>query len=214
MRNVFISGLKGNMGQRYASICQKLGYKVTGCDKTASFMEQAYFCKKKAIDRVIIATPTETHLDAIEIFKQLTNAYMLVEKPLARNHLTDLGDKVTMVNQYEYLVSENCIGPSSYNYFKSGSDGLFWDCINIIGLAKGNVSIKNDSPIWRTMINGRRLNISDMDLAYIDMVRDWLQEPRPNQNYYIKAHDKVIDMIETFEKEKISKAKVVPIFGS
>lgn len=219
MKSIFISGIKGNMGSRYARILQKLKVNVYGSDDNSSFMEQASFCKRKGIDGIIIATPTATHLDAINIFGNFCNAPMLVEKPIAKAKIVSPRFHVTMVNQYDYLVREDSVGLSSYNYFKTGGDGLLWDCINIIGMARSSVKINNNSPIWRCMINGQRLHIQDMDRAYIHMLRDWVDDPIPNPEYIMLAHAKVWEMIKEQEnKHRANKVevgtKVIPILGS
>lgn len=225
MKNVFISGIKGNMGSRYALICHALGLRVYGTD-LVSFTEQATFCRKKNIDGVIIATPTHTHIDAINIFGNQCNLPMLVEKPIRIGRVRTMPDfNVTMVNQYKYLAKENSVGLTYYNYFKTGGDGLLWDCINIIGLAKGEVSVKKESPFWRCMINGHRINIKDMDRAYFDMIKDWSRNPIGNRYYIELAHEKVAAMKNAKPTPKTSEERnqiktstktevnVIPILG-
>lgn len=222
MKRVFISGVSGNMGSRYALICKKLGLKVYGADMV-SFTEQSSFCNGNDIDGIIVATPTHTHVDAINIFGNQTKLPILVEKPIRCGRLKTMPDfPITMVNQYAYLADPSSVGLTYYNYFKTGGDGLLWDCINIVGLAKSEVSIKKDSVFWRCMINGKRLQIRDMDRAYIEMVKDWTEDPfKGNREYFQKAHDKVVSMLAkggtgttTEERNKIkSDSQVIPILG-
>ena len=63
-------------------------------------------------------------------------------------------------------------------------------------MAKGEVQLKNDSPIWDCWINGKDLNIADMDFAYIEMVKDWIKNPTNNHDYILKAHKKVNSWME------------------
>tara|TARA_R110000796_G_scaffold252618_2_gene388737 strand:+ start:3995 stop:4666 length:672 start_codon:yes stop_codon:yes gene_type:complete len=219
MKNIFISGIDGNMGSRYATICRTLGLKVYGVDRI-SFTEQARFCKSNDIDGIIVATPTFTHIDAINIFgSHCEYVPMLVEKPLRKGRIKTMPNfKVTMVNQYKYLVDKiDSVGLSYYNYFKSGGDTMLWDCINIIGLANSEISIKANSPFWRCMINGQMLNIKDMDGAYLNMVRDWTKNPEGNREYIELAHDKVCALKESKPIPRGNKVKtgsqVIPILG-
>lgn len=198
MKKVFISGIGGNMGKRYAHICDSLGVNVLGCDMS-SFVRQAMFCHGNAFDGIIVATPTHTHLDAINIFGSLCPYIpILVEKPIEIGKIKGFEKriKLTMVNQYKYLVDDFSVGPTYYDYFKTGGDGLFWDCINIIGLAKGEVRIKNDSTIWQCMINGKKLSLGDMDNAYVDMIKSWMEDPSGNMEYAFNAHRKVQSLID------------------
>jgi hypothetical protein len=96
--------------------------------------------------------------------------------------------------QYAELIQAGD-GPSHYNYFRHGNDGILWDCMQIIGLANGPVEIKEDSPIWDCVINGNRLNLSDMDGAYVSFIRSWLNgNLRQNFIEVVEIHRKVLRM--------------------
>ncbi len=128
---------------------------------------------------------------------------ILCEKPICKSmgelHLLIAecrvaGTKLQMVSQYDYMVGDrNRRGPSHWNYFKSGNDGLAWDCIQIIGLACALPDLKNDSPFWSCSINGMELHIEDMDKAYNWMIFDWLKNPRDDFDRILATHQKVID---------------------
>ncbi len=214
---VFISGVNGNMGRRYRAICYHLGYQVIGADKEVSFIDQSYYISSKSIDRIIIATPTSTHLDAINIFGSTVGRPMLCEKPISQTGIVDGHNPLTMINQYKYLVDKDRIGDTYYDYWNTGGDGLYWDCINIIGMAKGKVRIGNDSPIWTCGINGQKLSIADMDKAYIAMVKDWVENPEPNHKYMEHAHTRVIELIDGLTEQKKDvlkpKSKVISILN-
>jgi hypothetical protein len=221
MKKVFISGIGGNMGTRYAFLCSDLGIAVYGMDKK-NYQEQMVFCLENKIDRVIIATPTWNHVDALNIFStHLPSAYILCEKPIIAGNIRNIPDhtKVTMVNQYKYLLKDpNRFGITYYNYFKTGNDGLYWDCINIIGLAKGKCYVKNDSPFFRCIINGQRISIKDIDRSYMLMVKDWFFNPKPNIEYIKTSHAKVLKMIRdknnrTPPSRIQTSTKVIPILG-
>lgn len=220
MKNIFISGISGNMGRRYAIILHDLGIKVYGADERLSFTQQAMVCAEHKCDGIIIASPTNTHLDAINIFHNFWSRPILVEKPLGRCVPgIDRSFNIRMVNQYEYLIDKDRVGSTYYNYYKTGSDGVYWDCINIIGLANGPVKLETSSARWRCIINGQELSIADMDGAYYSMIENWLTDPKPNHEYQVKAHSKVVDLIKREKKEnnksKFSFAsKVIPILGS
>jgi len=148
---------------------------------------------------VLIATPTDTHLPLIKEHAA-RGVPILCEKPIVKSK-EDLEDllgvkaQLSMVNQYEYLVSRSPEkGDCYYDYWNSGRDGLAWDCINIIGLSFDPPHLGNSSPLWKCSINGRTLNIRDMDLAYIRMIGDWLKKPDYDGMSYIElAHRKVLD---------------------
>jgi hypothetical protein len=202
---IFIFGIDGNMGQRYACILRHLGHKPVGVDISPYPVSNDDLI---TCDGIIIATPTSTHLQILnEVLKY--KKPVLCEKPFINDPslIPDLKNfldtaksesaKISMVSQYDKLKIENWGSRTCYNYYKSGSDGIAWDCINIIWHATGKISLKNESPIWFCIINGRPLRIELMDLAYVQMIEDWLCLPyQPQYERIFKAHQKVVDYLD------------------
>lgn len=188
---VYIVGNKGNMAKRYQAILNHLGVKHTGHDK-----DKPWFYPQDAT-HFLICTPTDRHI--ADILKCLDfEKPILCEKPIDKAHDLSMWftkDKfITMVNQYAYISQPVAEGETYYNYFKSGADGLYWDCLNIIGLANGPVRINNTSPVWECALNGNPLTLKQVDIAYCDMLEDWLHNPVSNWDYAVAAHKKVAEM--------------------
>jgi hypothetical protein len=192
--SIVIFGSNGSMGKRYQTILNYLNIHHVDIDVSTD-MYQDY----KKIDGIIIATPTDTHLEFIKIFSDL-KVPILCEKPLSTDFkeieqikaLVDQGLNLTMMNQYKLLDDPSSEGPSFYNYFRHGNDGLYWDCMQIIGLARGSIQIHESSPVWTCMLNGKALSLSDMDWAYVQYVQDWIQNPGQDFNEILLAHQKTI----------------------
>jgi hypothetical protein len=158
-------------------------------------------------DSVIITTPTVLHTVHIEQFLPL-GIPILCEKPITTSlRVLDRfmpkieGAKVDMVNQYRFLrgrFDEVADGVTLYDYFNHGRDGLAWDCISVVALAKGHVALGERSPSWQCVINGERMSLSDMDQAYIDMISHWVngQLVGHDSTYIRDAHAKVHAYIE------------------
>lgn len=189
--NVLLLGSEGNMGKRYQAILRKLRISFTGVDKND-------IRPKDKFSHVIIATPTDTHYDLIKEYKQYS-VPILCEKPITTNpneleQIMIWKAKLTMVNQYAHMQMFRASGSSCYDYFKTGDDGLGWDCINILGMAKGKVTLMNKSPIWQCQLNGQTLRINDMDEAYISMIMQWCWSDYSwgDIDYIINAHQKVL----------------------
>ena len=196
MKQVFIVGIRGNMANRYKAILRFLDIGFIGVDVNESISEDLI----KSSDGILIATPTETHLDLICKLKDYQKP-ILCEKPLARSvkEIEKLkgmlsGINLQMVDQYRYMRGHSLASGDSmtqYNYYNSGKDGLPWDCINIVGKANGQISLRGDSPIWTCKINGEVLSIRDMDFAYCSMIKDWTKSPKSNFHYALSAHEAV-----------------------
>lgn len=196
---VYIYGFDGNMGQRYRAILKYLGHEAVGEDLSGKPGEFFH----TTADAFIVATPTDTHCDILYKLKDCGRP-ILCEKPITKS-LTELEDLISalrksgttleMVDQYDHIVFPG-FGTTYYNYFKHGSDGIYWDCINIIKHAKSELLLKDESPIWKCSVNGYDLNPTLMDYAYVCMIDKWLKSPRiKNFDQLYATHKKVHDLI-------------------
>jgi hypothetical protein len=201
--SVLIVGAEGSMGKRYRAILNFLGRTYQCADKEKTPDQVKNLAKQS--EGVIIATPTDTHAQFIELLADLGKP-ILCEKPVVKD-TTQLETLFSILNhhrtpfrmmmQYQKLCHSARIGPSLYNYFKTGSDGLSWDCLQIIGLARGAVTIDNVSPVWSCKINGQRLRLEDMDAAYIAYVQDWFNYPKQDFGIIREMHAKTAKYAET-----------------
>ncbi len=188
-----IIGAKGSMGRRYQAILKYLEKPFTCAD-----VDDDWFLKSRLCDSIILATPTDTHYNFLKNlihFKQP----ILCEKPitkdlreldLIKHEYRDL--PLQMVMQYKELDAGD-EGPSFYDYYNHGKDGLYWDALQIIGLARGGVEILEESPIWRCQLNGEQLSLNHMDYAYISMIRNWFKNPYGDLIEIKAIHQKVYD---------------------
>jgi hypothetical protein len=193
MKKVAVIGARGNMGLRYAMILREY------CDVEVIEIDLHNYisCDHTDCDGYIIATPTDEHLNDILLYSQWKKP-ILCEKPIVKNKtdyyklvdicITDID--LSMINQYSFLDRGN-EGKTEYNYFKTGKDGLVWDCINIIGNARKAYDIKKSSLIWSCVLNGDTINFADIDKSYIDNIKAWVNGWR-NKGYILQAHSKVL----------------------
>jgi hypothetical protein len=190
-----IVGSEGSMGKRYQAILKHLREPYLCTDIKIPAVAQF-----ESADRFIIATPTRTHLWWVEMLDKY-NKPILCEKPLSKEmfeveRILRCQSPISMQMQYAWLVPDRAHGPSSYDYFHHGSDGLVWDCFQIIALAKDKIELKEDSPIWKCKINGTTLARGDMDQAYVMAVRAFLQGHYLERKDLLAWHKKV----KEFEK--------------
>jgi hypothetical protein len=216
---VIVTGYEGNMGRRYTTILDYLGIPWYGIEYGYRVWDGV---KKEQISElpcavdyhsIIIATPTGSHLADIKKYKHL-NIPMLCEKPVCMNlddiaFIKETGVTIKMINQYEQLTGVS--GESSYNYYKSGGDGLEWDCINIIGLSTTPPVLLNSSPVWSCTLNDKKLSIADMDQAYIDMIKEWIKKPKGDLDYIEHATKRVINRWFTHETSHNNSSSEIDI---
>jgi hypothetical protein len=202
---IAVVGGLGNMGKRYCAILKMLrvDYYIIDITLPGTISDDT--------TGIIIATPTEYHtLNLCSYAKH--GKPILCEKPITKDKIDlqtvlDLSVPIRMINQYEYfflnphpvkvMSTGEELRSTYYNYFKTGQDSLYWDVINIIGLAKGGkIKVGDDSPVWDCWINGERLNIGKMDEAYIWNIEDWLAKYDDNKAYIKRAHERIFAITE------------------
>jgi hypothetical protein len=196
---VLVVGAHGSMGVRYQAICKYLNRDFFRMEKTWSDISVDEIPEK--VSGIIIATPTDTHLSLIRKFLPYKKP-ILCEKPITtdvgalHSIMEELKASTTpfrMMFQYDLLTEANKIGPTRYNYFKHGSDGLVWDCLQIIALGRSDIKLGEDSPVWSCMINGKALSLSHMDAAYIAYVQRWFRNPSDSLAKLVHAHEKTAE---------------------
>jgi hypothetical protein len=202
VKKIALWGANGGMGRRYTSIIEWLGHEVLPIEFDTSFGEALHFCDEA--DAIIVATPTDSHVDICRGILHLEKP-ILCEKPVSRNifelnrFLEELkgfsNTPFQMINQYELLYDATSTGDTVYNYYNSGGDGLYWDCINLIGLANGPIIIRDRSPYWCAKINGVSLKRGAIDGSYVNMIKNWLVCPIDNLEYIQETHLKVHGML-------------------
>lgn len=197
------------MGKRYQAILKFLEQKFVCFDLEHDRLEVLKYCV--GVNGVILCTPTDTHAQWLNDLITIRCKKILCEKPIVKDpyELFEIYERakeyeidIKMMMQYIYpnlkgVGGASGEGESYYDYFRHGSDGIFWDCLQIIGLARGEVKLYESSPIWRCVINGAPLKIGQMDRAYIWFVGQWLrdllkQEPKD----IIEMHQKVYVMAQ------------------
>ena len=200
---VLIVGSEGNMGQRYVAICRERDIPYLCYDLNTKIHPHGY-------DKIIIATPTHTHLDMLRRYC-MQNVDILIEKPICKTprgleelkSIFRVSRRIYMVNQYAYHSNLNYDKELTfYDYFKTGEDGLSFDCIQLLALAEGRVRLFNKSPKWKCTVNGIEYDLSRMDDYYIKMIEDFVGPMRKcwGPEKIIAAHRKVFD----YENENIN----------
>lgn len=206
---IALVGSEGSMGKRYQAIFNYLNVPYVALDRLKQTADEIDKEVEEA-DRILIATPTPTHTELLRKYLPLKKP-ILCEKPVSKNidELIELhawcarsGYSYQMVMQYKELLDEEALNandlPSYYNYFRTGKDGLIWDCMQIIALARSAVAVIDASPIWTCMINGKLLRFSDMDAAYLLVITQWLANSlTQTMDDILHIHQKVVDYYES-----------------
>jgi hypothetical protein len=198
---VLIVGHKGNMGRRYQAILNKLNVSWEGIDSETG--HAGMVAKGARATHTIVATPTDTHGTILRALIPCGKP-ILCEKPITRDamELDELRylakqneTPVSMVAQYSQFLEGHEEGDSFYDFYKHGDDGMFWDCIQIIGQAKSRCLISETSPVWKCQINGVKINPGLMDQAYVDYISNWLKGVgvtlEEAAQWHRKVHEKI-----------------------
>ena len=200
---IYVFGAGGNMGQRYCRILEFLGQEYTPLEIDGPFNPEEIEYKKD--DKVIIATPTDSHYYLCKnIRAENQDVSILCEKPLSkipnRARAMAYAWDVKMVCNYKYMGGNKngTSNKTSYNYYKSGCDGIYWDCIQLIYLDNGSpqkLKFNNHSPFWNAELNGVSLRPESVDESYVEMIELFLD------GNLIQKNEKLIEAHEWAQRE-------------
>ena len=192
---IVLIGSSGSMGRRYQAILRFLDQDFIGFDlgQDAEAIAEA----ERGSTGVIIASPTDTHERYLRAFDDLP-VPILCEKPVMKNlpslarFLDDRRAAFRMMTQYALLDQKGLpdYGLTHYDFYHHGTDGLAWNCMQLIGLARGAVQLYEQSPIWTCYLNGRKLSLDQVGWAYVEYVRLWLREPNQDREEIYRMHSK------------------------
>jgi hypothetical protein len=211
---ILLLGNKGRMGQRYEKILDKLEV-----DRRCVDIEFEKSWDVKGIKKVIIATPTFSHRKYIEFFNG-RGIEILCEKPICKDVETmcKLEQKIRvpfyMVCNWSFVNPCDILWPGSctieYENSRTGDDGLAWDCIQLIYLAKNfDLSLNNKAQAFKCAINGYPVSLADIERSYETMIRDWINCPSNlwNLNDAVLATWKVEKYIEEVSSGRTDSSK-------
>lgn len=181
------------MGKRHAAILRHLDEPFKGFDPAAghSFDEFNF----QDFDRFIIATPTPTHLFWIRNLDEFQKP-ILCEKPLSNDRaeieeILEVKSPLSMQMQYKYFDNKFSEGDSWYHYYNHGKDDIVWDCFQVIALGRGKVEIGDQSPVWDCGLNGKTLDLREMDMAYIWSINQFIKGQYFPRGLMQEWHNKV-----------------------
>ena len=187
---ILLIGARGSMGRRYAAILRYLNVPYVGHDVESTAERVVEDVASAEIFGTIIATPTATHYGYWRLLDPLGKP-ILCEKPLTKSpaemeEMLNGRSPLRMMTQYALLDDPCSFGETLYDYYDSGKDGLAWDCMQIIGLARGPLVVRNESPVWRCILNWRVLTLEQVHQAYVDYVRLWLEKPDQDDRQVVR----------------------------
>lgn len=149
--------------------------------------------KTIAARKFIVATPTDTHFEILaDLIEKNPGRSILCEKPICKDafKLQALKDRadyfqvdVHMVSNWSWAIGRALqrVGEVAvrdemeieYNYYHSGNDGFFWDCIQPICLA-GRFKYNRNAPVFDCKVNGNPVTLDDFSHSYPAMISEWL----------------------------------------
>lgn len=186
--SVLLIGGLGSIGSRYRAILEsfKIPYEIydyhTGILSTTKGETNLANIK---FSRAIICTPTDTHVTYCKMLEPLKKPY-LCEKPLSKD--LDEANEVAKF-KYGYMVCNYKLlfqfmanrGHIVYDYFRTGKDGLLWDCCQLIYLDP-LACVNNESPLFRLHVHNSydeydcfgEIPFHLVERSYLFMIRDFV----------------------------------------
>lgn len=173
-------GNKGSIGRRYEAILKNDGIPYLGVDDPNGVKLEHF-----NFDRLIIATPTRTHLDYCTQAIRLKKPF-LCEKPLAETvqeakeiaqMAQNTGVDGFVVCNWKVMIErimKNIYAPYriTYDHFHSGNEAMRWNMAQVIYLDPF-AAIYNKSPRWNVQVNSIRVKYRQIEHSYVLMIRDF-----------------------------------------
>lgn len=161
----------GSIGSRYAAIMRHYGIEHEIFDTQLGNVDQVNWDR---FDKALIATPTASHLSVMSGIPE--HIPVLCEKPVSKT-LDGIPTRKNayMVSNYRYVLNIcqiRLIKRMSYDYYKTGSDGIYWDCCQLLYLDP-SCRLNNVSPRWNLNINGYWVKYRDVEESYCRMIQDF-----------------------------------------
>lgn len=188
---VLVAGGLGAIGRRYAAILENIGVDVRINDTSAYNKKTNVGRDIRWSDKVLIATPTNTHMDWIKLCHAESKPF-LVEKPVCRtkqlSHLRGLinnGVWGNVVCNYKFALQATAredYTPISYDYYNIGNENkikgaIYYSCCQLIYI-NPDIKLNTKSPIWNLEIEwrGKRkwMDYRTLEMSYFEMLHDWL----------------------------------------
>lgn len=172
-----VGGL-GSIGSRYVAILKYLGHESIIYDTKLSDPSTDW---PKDFEKAIIAAPTDAHFDFCRMMMEMGKPF-LCEKPMSKSlneclelETLDKNKLGRVVCNYKFITKR----PTLYDYFKTGSDGLYWDCSQLIYL-NPEIELCTNSPIWTLEENGNNIPYQWLENSYFHMINDFLNNNGEN----------------------------------
>jgi hypothetical protein len=173
--NTLVIGGRGSAGSRYCAILKSLDVPYEVFDLAD---EQCRPFEDYDFTHAIIATPTPNHLVWLNTLCHQDKTF-LCEKPVSKmvDEIVPFisYDKGYVVNNYAFCLDQ--FKPDSckitYDYFRTGSDGVYFDCVQLLYLDL-EARIRTNSPIWEFWNHSYRVHYHEIEQSYIDMVQTFL----------------------------------------
>lgn len=176
---IALFGGLGSIGRRYAAILDFYQVPFTVFDKDLTVPKWSLF------EKVIIATPTNTHLEVLSTIPK--SKTVLCEKPVDkdpnkipnRKNLYVVNNYLYLMRSEGFLIDGNRIESITYDFYNTGKDGVLWDCCQLIYLDP-DADIKTRSPFWRLEVNGQEVSYYNLERSYAQMLLDFVEDKTDN----------------------------------
>jgi len=209
MSRILVIGV-GSIGKRYMAIIKYLGHEAIGVDINRG----PYSLESFDFDKAIVCTPTDSHFEPAYALAYMDKPF-LIEKPVSKQILEikkikEKTDKAYMVNNWAHVFTDIKLLPYNnsvyYDHYNTGSDGLAWDCIQLIYLAN-EIMLDNVSPFFHCTINEDKVTLDMVTRSYVNMLLAfvdgdyhalWTLEQAIDANKKVEGY---IEEVRQFSKE-------------
>lgn len=197
---IALIGGYGSIGKRYASVLRYLNEPHIIVEKDDEIEPHLW-------EKAIIATPTLTHFEIAEFFKERGIPFLLEKPPctepdqaLVMSTWDSVGCEGYIVNNYAFLdLFSRPVTTIDWDFYNSGKDGITWDLSQLIYLAKlhgASITCRRILPEWTLKLNGIQVPYQEIQATYIDMLRAFINGETEKLWSIKRAYDFVKSVLE------------------
>lgn len=198
---VLVIGSEGSTGKRYCRILEEMGHSVLRYDiEDVGNPLPGY-------DKVIIATPTETHRNYYNLLPPTEWYNILIEKPAFSRIECTRVVMAKMVCNWAFVFPDRILLPGknlvNYSCSYTGKEGYWFNTCQLHILSNGRGVISESSDTFNASIDGEVVTRLMIEASYVRMIDSWLYRPEEVWN----VQDLIPELSYIIRKQEIENGQ-------
>jgi len=201
---ILVIGSDGSTGRRYCKIMEEMGVSVLKYDI------RDVDSPLPSCDKVIIATPTETHQEyyyMLPMYQETDCHNILIEQPAVSDISDLIGIEAKMVCNWAFVFPDRILQPGknlvNYSCNYTGKEGYWFNTCQLHILSNGRGIIAESADTFNATIGGYVVTRSMIEASYFRMIDAWIYRPEELWN----VQDLIPELSYIIRKQEIENGQ-------